>query len=754
MSHDADAPGAALVTDDSERRVLIRLEPNKPVEVGRTLDPAFASDKKMSRRHIQFTYVPGSAGEVARVEVKQLHSNATSLWPSSSSAAEKELHLNDEIYCYDGDRLRFSAGTPKLRISIRAAGAAAPAAPAPTKKRKAAASDEDDGEEDEVVPAAKLKRKKRAVRSDEDDDEYDEDEDEEEDEEEDDSSPVDTRRVCQCALAFAPPLPRPTPPRPGLAPSLTLTRPTAKAAGRPEPKPAPAAPTPPKPAPAAPAALPSPSRPAAAAAHAAAPGGPARPRIVVLSPLATGPSAYDPPRSVESLCAAARAALARNAARRIVVAFGSGAADAAALARCRELSPPSGVSFEEGCTLAEAARRAAEGAEAGDEVAVVVETNWRFKAPPSTPSHQLVQAIGAATFESEAKRLHGVGVTGRSYIVPVPPGASLPGVAVLIAVVPPNMNPQRPDCLPGYDAAEPLLRAAYDSAMAGGASSSSPDHGTGAGAGRVAPKNPGPAAGGADPRPAASAPSASTSSSAGPAADPTYDAPASPERYPGDRRMHRPGVAPVLDGPPPEYKPPPPEERVIKPEGGWNETLVEIAQGSKRFLPLRYYFERDITVAYDAYPKARRHLLVMPRFLLRRFKDLRREHLPLLRRMLKVGRWIADGLRAADASLPPFLIGFHASPSLDQVHMHVISSDLESDCVKDKKHWNSFTTEFLVPPEELIALLEQKGAVQYDKDRYEALLKKDLACNRCGKALRNMPELKAHIAGCRPRPAE
>ena len=37
-------------------------------------------------------------------------------------------------------------------------------------------------------------------------------------------------------------------------------------------------------------------------------------------------------------------------------------------------------------------------------------------------------------------------------------------------------------------------------------------------------------------------------------------------------------------------------------------------------------------------------------------------------------------------------IGFHAKPSMDHLHLHVISSDFVSSCLKTKKHWNSFNT--------------------------------------------------------------
>ena len=67
----------------------------------------------------------------------------------------------------------------------------------------------------------------------------------------------------------------------------------------------------------------------------------------------------------------------------------------------------------------------------------------------------------------------------------------------------------------------------------------------------------------------------------------------------------------------------------------------------------------------------------------------------------------ARALRTADSAArlraelgtPPFALGFHAAPSMRQLHLHVISLDFASEALKNKKHWNSFATAFLVPPE-------------------------------------------------------
>lgn len=46
--------------------------------------------------------------------------------------------------------------------------------------------------------------------------------------------------------------------------------------------------------------------------------------------------------------------------------------------------------------------------------------------------------------------------------------------------------------------------------------------------------------------------------------------------------------------------------------------------------------------------------------------------------------------------LDEFKIGYHAAPSMHRLHLHVISRDFQSVCMKTKKHWNSFNTPFFL----------------------------------------------------------
>lgn len=99
-----------------------------------------------------------------------------------------------------------------------------------------------------------------------------------------------------------------------------------------------------------------------------------------------------------------------------------------------------------------------------------------------------------------------------------------------------------------------------------------------------------------------------------------------------------------------------------------------------------------------------------------------------------------------------FLCGFHSIQSMQPLHMHILSTDFESDCLKNKKHWNSFNTKYFVNLDELIECL--KNDKDYFKKDYFNLnnksvlasyLDSELKCNICNAVQKNMPALKRHL---------
>ncbi|GBO36936.1 Aprataxin, partial [Araneus ventricosus] len=96
-----------------------------------------------------------------------------------------------------------------------------------------------------------------------------------------------------------------------------------------------------------------------------------------------------------------------------------------------------------------------------------------------------------------------------------------------------------------------------------------------------------------------------------------------------------------------------------------------------------------------------------------------------------------------------FQIGYHAVPSMSHLHLHVISQDFDSPCLKTKTHWNSFTTEYFISSKKIIEQLESTGQIKFMESHLsQELLKQSLRCHICKKELPTMPKLKEHIKAC------
>ncbi len=141
------------------------------------------------------------------------------------------------------------------------------------------------------------------------------------------------------------------------------------------------------------------------------------------------------------------------------------------------------------------------------------------------------------------------------------------------------------------------------------------------------------------------------------------------------------------------------------------------------------------------------HLIPFKRREIDDFSDLVPSDVAVLKEMEEVGKTLQKTLDPNKKS--KFRMGYHAIPSMKQVHMHLISQDFDSDTLKHKKHWNSFTTRFFIDSKRLIAMLEDHGSVFFDKHEYEALLAVELKCCFCGLEIKTMPSLKSHIKECK-----
>ncbi|KAI4088976.1 MAG: hypothetical protein LQ344_005728 [Seirophora lacunosa] len=107
-----------------------------------------------------------------------------------------------------------------------------------------------------------------------------------------------------------------------------------------------------------------------------------------------------------------------------------------------------------------------------------------------------------------------------------------------------------------------------------------------------------------------------------------------------------------------------------------------------------------------------------------------------------------EGKEINEASLPPgrdwsqdVISGVHTHPSMSHLHIHVLSIDRHSECMRHRKHYNSFATDFLVDVEEFP--LSREEVVRRKTGGW---LDRDLVCWRCGRNYKNkFTALKHHL---------
>ncbi|KAJ7273655.1 HIT-like domain-containing protein [Mycena haematopus] len=172
---------------------------------------------------------------------------------------------------------------------------------------------------------------------------------------------------------------------------------------------------------------------------------------------------------------------------------------------------------------------------------------------------------------------------------------------------------------------------------------------------------------------------------------------------------------------------------------------------------------------YDAFPKGLFHFLILPRvqeqgqFTVSEFSDLRtllsgdkaraRQVISALNEDAKALRKeIEDEMLSRYGFKWGILTGFHGAPSMAHLHLHVLSDDLLSDRMKNKKHYNSFNPklDFFLDIDKVLSWFDAEDSyynsmAKLDTKHYESMLKEDLSCWRCDASIKNMPALKAHL---------
>ncbi|XP_062095061.1 transcription factor bHLH140 isoform X2 [Humulus lupulus] len=366
--------------------------------------------------------------------------------------------------------------------------------------------------------------------------------------------------------------------------------------------------------------------------------------------------------------------------------------------------------------------------------------NWRLKPGGGGVNAAIFSAAGPALEVATKEQTNSL-LPGNALVVSLPSNSPLfgqEGVTHVIHVLGPNMNPQRPNCLKNdYATGCKILRDAYTSLFEGFASivrklpQGSNDNLCSKQSeiqrrDETAPKN-------SEPKFRRDDDHESDRSK-------KYKESHVENKVSNSRagRIHQSGESS--------------DRTATKAWGSWAQALYHIAKQPDNHKEVVLEMSDDIVVLNDLYPKARKHLLVLTRFeSLEQLADAHEEHLPLLRKMHNVGlRW-TETLLQEDASLI-FRLGYHSAPSMRQLHLHVISQDFNSKHLKNKKHWNSFTTAFFRDSVDVMEEVSSHRKVRLGDD--EKLLSMELRCHRCRSAHPNIPRLKSHITSCNvPFPA-
>ncbi|GAA6051711.1 hypothetical protein JCM3770_002695 [Rhodotorula araucariae] len=204
----------------------------------------------------------------------------------------------------------------------------------------------------------------------------------------------------------------------------------------------------------------------------------------------------------------------------------------------------------------------------------------------------------------------------------------------------------------------------------------------------------------------------------------------------------------------------------------WNTVLEKFARlpRPERELPEGVWAASDsrtLTI-FDGYEKAKYHMLVLPRdpFLLddagttvpsRVLTSLSAllaspHALPVLQALRNAGEEVAEMIRdemeKSEGWSWEVRMGFHAVESMRHVHLHVISSDMISPKLKQKKHWNSFhpTLGYFLHLEDVIRGVEAGGYHLDPPKSYESLLTGPLVSQYPPYAtFANLPKLKVHL---------
>lgn len=183
------------------------------------------------------------------------------------------------------------------------------------------------------------------------------------------------------------------------------------------------------------------------------------------------------------------------------------------------------------------------------------------------------------------------------------------------------------------------------------------------------------------------------------------------------------------------------------------------------------YYTDKFVVLRDLFPKATVHLLILPRDPVRQlqrpqeaFDDVQflaecRAEEKRVRKIAAeelsrtIGQYSLSEAARTKAmesdnlpeELPPgrdwskeIITGTHANPSMSHLHIHVVSTDFHSECMKKRNHYLSFTTDFLIK-------MDEYPLSEEDHRRDYRHFPEGMLCWRCGKDYGNFGKMKPHL---------
>ena len=113
-----------------------------------------------------------------------------------------------------------------------------------------------------------------------------------------------------------------------------------------------------------------------------------------------------------------------------------------------------------------------------------------------------------------------------------------------------------------------------------------------------------------------------------------------------------------------------------------------------------------------------------------------------LHKFIVLSIWFETPQNATFTNMP-FWTSLMQTPSMRQLHLHVISQDFNSKHLRNKKHWNSFTTAFFRDSVDVMEEISGCGKARLEDD--DKVLSMELRCHRCRSAHPSIPRLKSHI---------